>query len=293
MDNSTVMEGFLGQQSITLPKAMRKNLGQNPMTRFFFMSDMGFYPKAGRHFRKRGKGAEEFIFIYCTDGEGWLVQDGEKMQVFPNQYFIVEKGVPHSYGANTENPWSIYWMHFDGDSAMALFERYDRHSHKIQDIGFDDGRIRLFYHILELLQTGGMESRTEYACLLGLQFVSSFIFNNMFMSVNSERERDLIDSIITFFAQNLEKPLKSKDIAREFNYSSSYFFHLFKKRTGYSPIHYFNLKKMQKACKLLIYTDLEVKEISLRLGFDDPLYFSRVFKKYMGISPKFYRQREV
>ncbi|WP_415864943.1 helix-turn-helix domain-containing protein [Thalassobellus suaedae] len=77
---------------------------------------------------------------------------------------------------------------------------------------------------------------------------------------------------------------------RTFNLSTSYLQTLFKKRTGYSLIHFFNLKKTQKACEYLNYTDLSIKEISVKLGFKDPLYFSRLFKNYMGVSPKAYKK---
>ncbi len=53
------------------------------------------------------------------------------------------------------------------------------------------------------------------------------------------------------------------------------------------------MKKVQKACEYLNYTDLTIKEISFSLGFQDPLYFSRLFKGHMGISPRKYRKGQM
>ncbi|WP_445731741.1 helix-turn-helix domain-containing protein [Mariniflexile sp.] len=80
------------------------------------------------------------------------------------------------------------------------------------------------------------------------------------------------------------------EIAEKFNYSKSYLHTKFKIKTGYPLLVFFNLKKVQKACDFLNYTDLSIKEIRFKMGFDDPLYFSRIFKNFMGKSPRNYKQ---
>ncbi len=72
MDNSSLKEGFLGQKMIVLPKNIKKGLETNAITKPFYITDLGYYPKASHHYRIREKGATEFIFIYCTEGEGEL-----------------------------------------------------------------------------------------------------------------------------------------------------------------------------------------------------------------------------
>lgn len=59
-----------------------------------------------------------------------------------------------------------------------------------------------------------------------------------------------------------------------------------------SPISYFNQLKIQKACQLLDFTDKKAKEIAFELSFSDPYYFSKVFSKYMHMSPKEYRMKK-
>ena len=67
---------------------------------------------------------------------------------------------------------------------------------------------------------------------------------------------------------------------------------LFKQSTGYSPIDYFIQMKMQKASQQLNFSNLSVKAIAMNMGFDDPYYFSRRFRKIMGSSPKIYRETQ-
>ena len=83
-----------------------------------------------------------------------------------------------------------------------------------------------------------------------------------------------------------------EEIAQSVNLSVSHFTSLFKKKTGFSPIEYCNHLKIQRACQYLFFTDLRVKEISFKLGINDPYYFSRLFTKVMGVSPNEYREKK-
>ena len=65
----------------------------------------------------------------------------------------------------------------------------------------------------------------------------------------------------------------------------------FKKRYGKSPVEYRNGIRINSATALLINTDLQVSEIATRCGFEDAYYFSRIFKKIVGVSPRKYRRK--
>lgn len=94
---------------------------------------------------------------------------------------------------------------------------------------------------------------------------------------------------IHYMKENIEKHLTLQDIATQIGYSSSHFSMLFKKKTGHSPLTYFNLLKMQQACLLLDTTDMKINQICYKIGIEDPYYFSRLFCKIMGMSPRKYR----
>lgn len=290
MDNSSLKEGFLGQKLIVLPKALKKTLRANPITQSFLITDIGYYPKASNHHRVRRHGSNEYIFIYCTDGAGAFKYNERSQKILPNQFFIIPKHTKHEYWADSKNPWSIYWMHFDGSMAKYLCDRYLENSQKNILIPFEKERIDLFNQVFKIFKSDYVSTGMEYANILGLSFLSSFIYSDIEKDVHVTAPTNLVDHIMDFLSENLDKSFKAEDISNKFNYSPSYLFSLFKKRTGYSLIHFFNLKKIQKACEYLNYTDLSVKEIAFRMGFQDPLYFSRLFKKHMGMSPNAYKK---
>ena len=97
------------------PKKQLKIIKENPLIRSLYITDIGFYPHAKNHYRKRKKGINEHILIYCIDGNG-TIQIGEKMnQLVANSYFVIKAHEAHTYWASESSPWSIYWLHFGGE----------------------------------------------------------------------------------------------------------------------------------------------------------------------------------
>lgn len=87
-----------------------------------------------------------------------------------------------------------------------------------------------------------------------------------------------------------KRKLSLQELSDHLGYSVSRFSMLFKKKTGHSPLSYFNLLKIQQACFMLDSTDIKINQLCYKIGIEDTYYFSRLFHKVMGISPKEYRK---
>ena len=98
-----------------------------------------------------------------------------------------------------------------------------------------------------------------------------------------------IERCIHYMREHLNQPLQVATLAETAHTSPSHFFVLFKRWVGLSPIDYFIRLRMSHACRLLATTSLSVKEVAAALGYDDPFYFSRVFKSVNGTPPTDYR----
>ena len=101
-----------------------------------------------------------------------------------------------------------------------------------------------------------------------------------------------IEQSIAYMMEHLNKPLQVATLAATANVSASHFFVLFKRYTGCPPIDYFIHLRMHRACELLNSSSLHVKEVAAALGYDDPFYFSRVFKSVNRIAPSEYRLKQ-
>ena len=115
-----VAEGFKGEKAIVTPYNIRNLQRENNITKQLFVSHIGYYPRAQFHFREREQGTNENVFIYCEEGCGWIAYNGEKYILHKNQAFILPANEKHAYGADEVNPWSIYWIHFCGESSYVL-----------------------------------------------------------------------------------------------------------------------------------------------------------------------------
>lgn len=98
-----------------------------------------------------------------------------------------------------------------------------------------------------------------------------------------------IEQSIAYMMEHLNGPLNVATLAAQANVSPSHYFALFKRRTGCAPIDYFIRLRMRQACRLLDTTAMSVKEIAAALGYDDPFYFSRIFKSVNDVPPSDYR----
>src|SRR5262249_41640658 len=94
---------------------------------------------------------------------------------------------------------------------------------------------------------------------------------------------------ISYMKEHLDKPLRAATLAAVAKRSRPHYFVIFKRCTGSTPIDYFIRLRMQRARELLATTSCSVKEIAGVLGYDDPLYFSRVFKAVNETTPTQYR----
>lgn len=288
--------GFLGQRMVVIPKSVLRDIKKNPIISSIHITDIGYYPHAKYHYRERKEGATEYILIYCLEGHGWIELGSKKYELVPNSYFIVPINEPHKYGSLEKDPWSIYWIHFDGSSAKDFYHKYAHNetSYKqpqVEQIPFEDRRIKYFNGIISLLESGYSKEIIEYVNITLWQLMGSFIYNDLFSKVrHSNNETDIVDIAITYMRESLDRSISVEELADHINYSTSYLYSLFKEKTGYSPIHYFNHLKIQKACQYLSFTNMSIKEISYKLGFNDPFYFSRLFKKLMELSPTAYRE---
>ncbi len=109
------------------------------------------------------------------------------------------------------------------------------------------------------------------------------------LSDDREDTSSKVERSIAYMADHINQPLQVATLAAMANVSPSHFFALFKKRTGCPPMDYFTRLRMRHAGHLLGSTSASVKEVAAALGYDDPFYFSRVFKSVHQVPPSRYR----
>ena len=287
-------DGFAGELLISIPQNVLAGAIQKGqiLPHQLYVSHIGYFPKALYHYCQRPQGCVDNILFYCVQGKGYYTLDGHTFTLNPNQYVIVPAtDKPLVYWSDTEDPWSIYWVHFTSDALQAFNRAY----HIVPEQGpqyipHNEKGIRIWEEMYEHLSRGYSPENLMNTNLCLYHLIATFVFSQQQNQNSSSPEKAIIRETIDYMKNNLDKTIRIEDFADLNKYSVSHFSKLFRLTTGMSPIEYFIHLKMQKACQLLYTEDSRVKQIAALLGYDDPYYFSRLFKKYMNTSPETYRK---
>lgn len=285
--------GFNGERAIVIPQLIIKMMEQDPLVSALHITDIGYYPKASYHFRERKEPINQYVFIYCIDGSGWFRAGEKEYAVSANQYFILPAGVAHAYASDPNNPWTIYWIHFKG----TLAPYYAQQTAHPVDIKAEihsriSNRIALFEEIFNTLKSGYSSENLYYASSLFHYYLGSLKYIQQYRNAGKETidDSNVAEIAIHYMKENIERKLSLQELSDHLGYSVSHLSMLFKKKTGHSPLSYFNLLKIQQACFMLDSTDMKINQLCYKIGIEDTYYFSRLFHKIMGISPKDYRK---
>jgi AraC family transcriptional regulator of arabinose operon len=280
-----------GRQRIEIPKTILKSrVHGNPLLTHLHICSIGYYPRAKDHYTYRKKGLPENFLFYCVDGHGFYQVGDQRYEVGPNEFFILPQNTEHSYGSRPDHPWSIYWIHFGGDSLPQLNEVHAVQKHfKPFHVKNEGDVVPLFTKIYKTLELGYSIDNLLFANMCLSHFLALFIYNSRHYAVSATDKIDCVDSAILYMQEHINENISLNELSKQYNYSVSRFSNLFKQKTGNAPIDYFVQMKMQKACQQLDFTNRSVKDIAFSMGFDDPYYFSKRFRTIIGMSPKKYR----
>ncbi|WP_167607714.1 AraC family transcriptional regulator [Maribellus sediminis] len=279
-------DSFYGDRSIVLSKKQLESIKSNPLINGLYISDIGFYPNAKNHFRRRKKGINEHILIYCIDGSGSIQVSDTIFELKPNSFFIIRAHEIHKYWSSDDFPWSIYWLHFGGKKSR-YFEIFFDKVIQIEQSNRSriDDRLSLFNEILTALESGFSAENINYANMCLNSLLASFFYIETYRLVKGYHNPNKVDQAIIYMQKNLNKFLTIKEIASHVELSESHFSKIFRNKTGSSPLDYFINLKLQEAIRLLTNQSLKIKEVAFKLGYSDPYYFTRIFSKHIGSSP--------
>lgn len=292
MQSLQLREGFAGQDMFVIPRPVLALARQHPLMRSAYPTDIGWFPAAGHHYRDRPQGARQDHLMLCVAGHGYAVINGQRASLHAGELLIVPKGVAHTYWAAADDPWSIYWVHFLGEDADYYTERIPRRGQPVAvEPTAQDEAVRLFRYCLDALYEGYGLPTLIYAAQSVQHILSLLLYRNQSLPMEPRKKswRSNLDSVIEYMQAHLNEPLRLEDFAREADLSVSHFSELFRAQTGQSPMAYFIHLRVRFASRLLDLSEKPIKVVAMEAGYRDPYYFSRVFKKVMGISPEKYR----
>ncbi|NLY18227.1 MAG: AraC family transcriptional regulator [Clostridiaceae bacterium] len=232
----------------------------------------------------------DYYLIYLVNGAGYYKING-KLQTAEGGSIVIyqPREVQDYYYLGSDNT-ELYWIHFTGNSVAQLLESLELTNGNIFHVGIKTELIQLFENIISEIHI--KNPRFHTACIGYFIKLLSVISRELYArkeSVKPLKKSDIGQCIIKMQMeyQNDHPVSYYANIA---NLSVSRFIRKFKDTMNISPIKYIEKIRMDKSKELLTDTDLTIYEISEIVGYNDPFYFSKVFKRNTGLSPTAFRK---
>lgn len=229
------------------------------------------------HHILRGKG------IYTVAGKTYHLGAGDTFLIFPNK--------ESCYRADEDDPWEYAWVGFAGNDAYSV----------IANTGFSKDTLvlnqaeissELFQKIRAVYEANGNTFMDAVSMTGALYTLMGFLMKHSAGEANAENSQAYyVERARQYIAEKYSYPITIEDVATYTGISRSYLFRLFRKIIKQSPKEYLLEYRIGQACLLLNQTDLPVGSIAHSVGFEDSLYFSKVFKKNKQCTPTEYRNQ--
>lgn len=240
---------------------------------------------------KRPKGRLDYQLLYVASGKTHFVIDGKDREVSAGHMVLYLPRQQQDYVYYGKDKPEVYWVHFTGSDVKNILKHYDI---PLDDNVFYCGVVStytyLFKEMIHELQT----------CRVGFRELLAVYLRQIFLLVQRSRlERrpavstylqEEMENARRYFNEHYNEAINIEEFAASRSMSVSWFMRNFKQVTGMTPMHYILVSRINNAVSLLETTDYNVTEISTIVGYDNPLYFSRLFKKQKGVSPTEYRK---
>jgi AraC-like DNA-binding protein len=281
--------GFAGQRMAIVPRPVIEEFVSHSLLRGLHVTDAGFFPKAFGHFINRPEGTPAVVLIACLEGLGKISLEEEEFAIGPGDLVWLPAKTTHAYASDAVNPWSILWVHFDGeevegwrslifgnDSAFICHVAQDR----IWELGLD--------RVHSILERGhSLLDLTEATNALRNSLSALSRLRTRPGSTLSARSR--VAASVERLRADWNRLHRLEKLAAQSGVSISHYSTLFKEETGFAPIDFLIRLRIQNSARRLATSEDSVTEIATASGFEDAYYFSRTFRKVMGCSPRSYR----
>ena len=239
----------------------------------------------------RPRGRLDYQLLYVASGKAHFFFNGQE-EIVPAGYMVLyQPRQEQRYDYYGEEQPEVYWVHFTGNDVRAILKHFEIPLDKnVFFCGVPATYQYLFKEMIREFQT----CRTGYQELLEMYLRQIFLLiqrtrqeSNPAISTYLQKE---MESARRYFQEHYNEDIQIKDYAKARSMSVSWFLRNFKEFVGQPPAQYLLMLRMNNAISLLETTDYNVAEISAIIGYDNPLYFSRLFKKHKGVSPSEYRK---
>ena len=239
------------------------------------------------------EGRNDYQLLYIAAGKGEFYFKGSKEPtiVTKGNMILFRPGEPQVYYYYAVDKTEVYWVHFTGWEVEEYLERYELpHDENVFYTGVSPDYPWIYNQMIRELQL----QRVNHEDMISLYMHHIFITINRYIKERRETKNDTINDIeraAHYFKDNYNKQISIEQYAAEHLMSVNWFIHSFKSVMKMSPMQYIISLRIAMAKGYLENSAKNIAEISNQVGYENALYFSRLFRKYTGMTPTEYRKK--
>lgn len=248
------------------------------------------HPRLPTH---RPRGRLDFQILYIASGKVHFYFDNSETDtvVSAGNMVLYRPKEPQRYVYFGADQTEVFWVHFTGGNVKNILRGYGiQDNMRIINTGTSPEYTRLFKQMIQELQ----RCQTDYKDLLVPLLQQLFISIHRQITKEHKLKNEYLDSemeiAMQYFNDHYNAEINIEEYAASRGMSVSWFIRNFKLYTNTTPMQYIVSLRIANAQMLLETTNYNVTEIGNIVGYDNPLYFSRIFRKQKGISPSEYRK---
>ncbi len=238
----------------------------------------------------RPKGRLDYQLLYIVSGKGHFYFHGEDRVVYAGRMVLIQPRQEQRYEYFGEDKPEVYWVHFTGSDVKNILRSYNI---PMDDPIFYSGASSTYSYLFKEMIHELQNCKTGYEDLLAMYLRQIFLL----VQRTRQEERPTVSTYIQeemefarrYFNEHYNEPISIQEYAESRNMSVCYFQRNFKQIVKHTPMQYLLTIRVNNAASLLETTDYSMAEIAAIVGYEDPLYFSRLFRKIKGVSPRDYR----
>ncbi len=235
----------------------------------------------------RENGRKDYHILYVVGGVMEVEHAGKEYQLMPGDFVLYFPGERQRYVHRANGKTQDHWLHFSGTGAPDILNKLSFVSSGVYRADFNHLIDKCFRQMI--FECNVKKPSHEIAECGHLLVLLSLLSRRCFSHGNI-LGMDKISPAIEHISMTYGYQPDIAHLASLCSLSKSRFMHLFKQITGTSPVKYYHHLRVEHAKEFLLQTDASISEVADAVGYTDPLYFSRVFKKLTGLSPLAYRR---
>lgn len=239
---------------------------------------------------ERPKGRRDYQLLYIAKGKGYFYFDGKERIITEGNMILFRPGETQMYYYHAPDKTEVYWVHFTGRMVEGILDNYEMpHTENVFYTGNSPDYQWLYRQMIQELQL----CRPNYEELLALNLRHIFIMINRYLREGRKSGSDIqneIERATHYFNEHYSEQINIETYARSRHMSACWFIRSFREIVKVTPMQYILSLRMANAQSLLENTEYNISEIAEAVGYDNPLYFSRLFHRHVGLSPSAYRK---